>query len=102
MTLVKSVMFKRRLKTTVGFLKVYRRKIISQKTNKQTNKLLRSSPMTQWVKDLLLSLKWLGSLLWYGFNPWTGALSYAMGVAKNKFKKKTLLCNIFYNFDSTS
>ena len=24
----------------------------------------------QWVKDLALSLQWLGSLLWHGFNPW--------------------------------
>ena len=26
--------------------------------------------MVQQVKDLLLSLQGLGSLLWHGFNPW--------------------------------
>ena len=26
--------------------------------------------MAQWVKDLALSLQWLGSLLWCGFDPW--------------------------------
>lgn len=29
----------------------------------------RSSFMAQWVKDLELSLKWLGSLLWHDFEP---------------------------------
>ena len=26
--------------------------------------------MVQWVKDLALSLLWLGSLLWCQFKPW--------------------------------
>ena len=26
--------------------------------------------MAQWVKDLVLSLLWLGSLLWNWFDPW--------------------------------
>ena len=26
--------------------------------------------MVQWVKDLALSLQWLGLLLWCGFRPW--------------------------------
>ena len=26
--------------------------------------------MAQWVKDLVLSLPWLMSLLWCGFDPW--------------------------------
>lgn len=30
----------------------------------------RSSLAAQWIKDLLLSLLWLRSLLWCGFNPW--------------------------------
>ena len=28
--------------------------------------------MVQQVKDLALSLQWLGSLLWLGFYPWPG------------------------------
>ena len=28
--------------------------------------------MVQWVKDLVLSLWWLQSLLWHGFDPWPG------------------------------
>ena len=26
--------------------------------------------MAQWVKDSVLSLLWLGLLLWHGFDPW--------------------------------
>ena len=26
--------------------------------------------MGEWIKDLTLSLQWLGSLLWRGFHPW--------------------------------
>ena len=25
--------------------------------------------MAEWVKDLVLSLQWLGLMLWLGFNP---------------------------------
>ena len=28
------------------------------------------SLVVQWVKDLVVSLQWLGSLLWHGFDPW--------------------------------
>ena len=28
--------------------------------------------MVQWVKDLALSLQWLGSLLWCRFDSWLG------------------------------
>ena len=31
---------------------------------------LESSVMVQWVRDLVLSLPWLGLLLWHGFDPW--------------------------------
>ena len=34
-----------------------------------------SSLVAQWVKDLALSLLWLGSLLWHRFHPWTGKFS---------------------------
>ena len=30
--------------------------------------------MAQWVKDLVLSLQWLGSLLWCRFDPWPGSI----------------------------
>ena len=30
--------------------------------------------MVQQVKDLVLSLLWLGLLLWCGFSPWLGSL----------------------------
>ena len=36
--------------------------------------------MAQWVKDLVVSLPWLRSLLWLGFNLWT--LPHPEGVAK--------------------
>ena len=42
--------------------------------------------MAQWVKDLVLSLQWLGLLLWRGFDPWE--LLHAMGTAKNKGKNE--------------
>ena len=44
-------------------------------------KLPGSSLVVQWVKDLALSLQWLGLLLWLRFDPGPGN-SYAMGVAK--------------------
>lgn len=31
---------------------------------------VRSSLVSQWIKDLALSLQWLRSLLWCRFNPW--------------------------------
>ena len=32
--------------------------------------------MAQWVKDLALSLQRLGSLLWYGFDPWPRSMPW--------------------------
>ena len=54
----------------------------------------RISPLVQQVKDPVLSLQWLESLLWRGFNPWLGNLN-AVGVAK---KKK--ICDFFHNLSS--
>lgn len=31
-----------------------------------------SSLVVPWVKDLVLSLQWLGLLLWFEFDPWLG------------------------------
>ena len=31
---------------------------------------IRSSLVVQWVKDLVLSLQWLGLLLWCRLDPW--------------------------------
>ena len=42
--------------------------------------------MVQQVKDLALSLQWLGSLLWLGFDLWPG--NCHMLQAKQKKKKK--------------
>ena len=41
--------------------------------------------MAQQVKDQALLLLWLGSLLWYGFNPWPG--NFHMPWAQPKKKK---------------
>ena len=38
--------------------------------------------MVQQVKDLVLSLLWLRSLLWHEFNPWPQELLHDVGVAK--------------------
>ena len=40
--------------------------------------------MVQQSKDLVLSLQWLGLLLWLGFDPWTWELPHATGMAKKK------------------
>ena len=44
--------------------------------------------MAHQVKDLALSLMWLWSLLWHGFDPWPGEQPYATGVAKTKQNRK--------------
>ena len=46
--------------------------------------LLGSSLVAQWVKDLALSLLWLRSLLWRGFDSWPQELPHALGTAKKK------------------
>ena len=38
----------------------------------------------QRVKDLVLSLQWLGSLLGHGFDPWLWELPHVTGAAKKK------------------
>ena len=48
---------------------------------------IRSSSVTQWVKDLMLSLLWLGPLLMCGFIHGPG-ISTCPGYSKNKKKKK--------------
>jgi len=44
--------------------------------------------VAQWVKDLVLSLQWLGSLLRHSFNPWLG--NFHMPQAWPKKKRKTI------------
>ena len=39
-------------------------------------------PMVQWVKVLVLSLQWAGSLLWHGVRSLAWELPHAEGVAK--------------------
>ena len=38
--------------------------------------------MTQWVKDLVLSLQQLESLLWRRFDPWPGNYNMPLGTVK--------------------
>ena len=48
------------------------------------------------VKDLVLLLLWLGSLLWYGFNSWPRNLWMPLGgdeEKKKKKKKKRVVCS---------
>ena len=44
--------------------------------------------MAQWVKDLTLSLLWLGSLLQCGFDPWPGKFRMLQDVARKKKKEE--------------
>ena len=44
--------------------------------------------MAQRVKDALLSLLWLGSLLWREFSPWAQELPHATDMALKKKKQK--------------
>ena len=47
--------------------------------------------MTQQVKDLALSLLWLLSLLWHGFNPWSGNFPTPRQKPKEKKKKSNYM-----------
>ena len=44
--------------------------------------------MAQQEKDPVLSLQWLGSLLWHMLNPWTGNSHMLREELKKKKKKK--------------
>ena len=44
--------------------------------------------MTQWVKDLALSLQWPGSLLWQQVQSLAWELTHDSGVARNNNKEK--------------
>ena len=48
-------------------------------------------PCGQWDKDQALSLQWLWSLLWSGFDPLDPELLHVSGAAKKKKKKGSLL-----------
>ena len=39
--------------------------------------------MAQWVKDMALSLLWLGVSLWHWFDPWSHAIPW-LKVKKNQ------------------
>ena len=49
--------------------------------------------MAQQVRNMALSLKWLGSLLWLGFDPWPGNFNGGEGQPKKKKKKEIRLSN---------
>ena len=42
--------------------------------------------MAQRVKDLMVSLQWLGLLLWHGLNPWPRNFCITVGAARKKKK----------------
>lgn len=44
--------------------------------------------MAEWVKDLVWSLQWHGSLLWFRFDPWPQELPHAACMVKKKKKRK--------------
>ena len=48
----------------------------------------RESRVVQWVRDPVLSLQWLGSLLWHGLDPWPGNFCVLWARTKKKKKKK--------------
>ena len=43
--------------------------------------------VAQWVKDLALSLLWLGSLLWWGFSTWPGNICMPQACPPHQKKK---------------
>ena len=47
------------------------------------------SLVDQWINDPVLSVQWLGLLLWHGFDPWCG--NFHMPQVKKKKKKKGFL-----------
>ena len=47
-----------------------------------------SSLVVQWVKDLALSLKWLGSMQWCRLDPWLGTSTYHTHTGAAKKKRK--------------
>ena len=59
-----------------------------QREFQKTVLALRVPTVAQWVKDLLLSLQWLGSLLWPRFNPWPRKFHRLWVQPKKKKKKK--------------
>ena len=50
--------------------------------------------MAQGIKDPAFSLLWLGLLLRREFDPWPQKLPYAVGMAKQKKKKKNLYIQV--------
>ena len=50
-----------------------------------------SSLVAQQFKDLVLSLQWLRSLLWHGFDPWTRKFPILRVQPKRKTKQNKTL-----------
>ena len=57
-------------------------------SSEQVPPLSGSSPLAQWVKDLVLSLLWLRSLLWRRFDPWLRNFHIPPGQPKNRKEKE--------------
>ena len=58
-----------------------------------------SSCVAHWVKDSVLSLQWLRSLLWCGFDPWPGNVhvlwEWQEKKKKEKGKRKLKLAKVY-------
>ena len=48
------------------------------------------SQVVQWVKNLVVSLLWLGSLPWQGFNPRSREFPHAVSSTQKKNKKQNM------------
>ena len=61
---------------------------VLQLKKKLQKKFFRGPPVAQYVKDLVLSLQWLGLLLWRRFNPWSRNCHMLQALPKKKFNLK--------------
>ena len=43
-----------------------------KKKRKKKKERKKITGVSMWISNLALSLQWLGSLLWHGFDPWPG------------------------------
>ena len=57
-----------------------------------------SSPVAQWVKDLVSSLLWPGLLLWHGFLPWPWNIFMLWAGQKKKKKKSHCLLHSHFTY----
>ena len=58
-----------------------------QKRKKKEKRKKMNSPVVQRIKDMVLSLQQLGSLLWLKFDPWSGNFHVPRAWTKEKKKE---------------